>query len=54
MMHLAIPFWNLGPQNLYIESTLEALRRLGSEIDVLLWKWPPFCKIGFTMSDRMV
>ena len=27
---------------------------LGSEIDVLLWKWPPFCKMGFTMSDTMV
>ena len=28
-----------APQNLYIESTLKALRLLVSEIDVLLWKW---------------
>ena len=43
-----------APQNLYIESTLKALRFLVSEIDVLLWKWPPFCKMAFTMSDRVV
>ena len=43
-----------APQNLYIESTLKALRLLVSEIDVLLWKWPPFCKMAFTMSDRVV
>ncbi len=42
------------PQNLYIVSTLKALRLLVSEIDVLIWKWPPFCKIAFTMSDRVV
>ena len=43
-----------APQNLYIESTLNALRLLVSEIDVILWKWPPFCKMAFTISDRMV
>ena len=43
-----------APQNLYVESTLKALRLLVSEIDVLLWKWPPFCKMAFTMSDRIV
>ena len=41
-----------APQNL--ESTLKALHLLVSEIDVLLWKWPPFCKMAFTMSDRVV
>ena len=41
-------------QNLYIESTLKALRLLVSEIDVLLWKWLPFYKMAFTMSARMV
>ena len=43
-----------APQNLYIELTLKALRLLVSEIDVLLWKWPTFCKMAFTMSDRVV
>ena len=43
-----------APQNLYIESTLKALRLFVSEIDVLLWKWTPFCKMAFTMSDRVV
>ena len=43
-----------APQNLYIESTMMALRLLVSEIDVLLWKWTPFCKMAFTMSDRVV
>ena len=43
-----------APQNLYIESKLKALCLLVSEIDVLLWKWPPFCKMAFTMSDRVV
>ena len=44
-----------APQNLYyIESTLKALRILVYEIDVLLWKWPPFCKMAFTTSDRVV
>ena len=33
-----------APQNIYIEPTLEVLRLLCSEIDVLLWKWPPFVK----------
>ena len=33
-----------APQNLDIESTWKALRHLVSEIDVLLWKWPPFFK----------
>ena len=36
-----------APQNLYIESTLKDLRLLVSEIDVLLWKWPPFCKMAW-------
>ena len=43
-----------APQNLYVESTLKALRLLVSEIDVLLWKWPPFCKMAFKMSGRIV
>ena len=34
-----------APRN-YIESTLKALRLLVSEIDVLPWKWPPFCKMA--------
>ena len=57
MMYLAILFLESTPHKTYrtyIESTMEALRLLGSEIDVLLWKWPPFCKMGFTRSDRMV
>ena len=36
-----------APQNLDIESTLKALRLLVSEIDVLLWKWPPCFLNGF-------
>ena len=46
-------FCNLRPTK-GIESTLKAMRLLVSEIDVLglLWKWPPFCKMAFTMSDR--
>ena len=40
-------FWNLRPTKpIYIESTLKALRLLVSELDVLLWKWPPFCKMA--------
>ena len=31
------------PQNLAIESVLKAQNLLVSEIDVLLWKWPPSC-----------
>ena len=31
-----------------------ALRLLASEIDVLLWKWPPFCKMAFIMSYIVV
>ena len=57
MMCSAILFLDFGfhaPQNLYIKSTLKALCLLVSEIDVLLWKWPPFCKMAFTMSDRAV
>ena len=34
-------------QNLDIESKLKALRLLLSEIDVLLWKWPPCFLNGF-------
>ena len=41
-------------QNLYIESTLKVLLLLVSEIDVLHGKLPPFCKMAFTMSDRVV
>ena len=41
MMYLAILFSGIyAPENLCIESTLEALCLLGSEIDVLLWKIP--------------
>ena len=55
MMYSAILFSGIyAPQNLYIESTLKVLRLIVSEIDVLLWKWPPFCKMAFTMSDRVV
>ena len=36
-----------APQNLDIESKLKALRLLVSEIDVLLWKWPPCFLNGF-------
>ena len=35
-----------SPQNIYIESILRAMRLLVSDIDVLLWKWPPFLKNG--------
>ena len=36
-----------APQNLDIESKLKDLRLLVSEIDVLLWKWPPCFFNGF-------
>ena len=47
-------FWNLRPTKPIYRVKLNALRLLVSEIDVLLWKWPPFCKMAFTMSDRVV
>ena len=50
MMYSTILFLESTPHKtyiqLYIESTLKALRLLVSEIDVLLWKWPPFCKMA--------
>ena len=54
MMYSEIIFLESTPHKTYIESTLEVLRLLGSDIDVILGKWTPFCKMGFTMSDRMV
>ena len=54
MMYSAILFLDSTPHKTCIESTLKALCLLVSEIDVLLWKWPPFCKMAFTMSDRVV
>ena len=38
-----------APENLYkiIESTMMAQRLLVSEIDVLLWTWPPCFLNGF-------
>ena len=42
-----------SPQNIYIESILRALRLLVSEIDVLLWKWPPFFKMASKMMYTM-
>ena len=33
-----------APQNIYIESKLNVLHLLVSEVDVLLCKWPPFFK----------
>ena len=42
-----------SPQNIYIESILKALRLLVSEIDVLLWKWPPFFKMASKMMYTM-
>ncbi len=46
MMYSTILFLESTPHKTYIESTLKALRLLVSEIDVLLWKWPPFCKMA--------
>ena len=55
IMYSAILFLDFTPHKTYIVgSTLKALRLLVSEIDVLLWKWPPFCKMAITMSDRVV
>ena len=52
MMNSEILFLESTPHKTY--RTLKALRLLVSEIDVLFWKWPPFCKMAFTMSDRVV
>ena len=48
MMYSTILFLESTPHKtyIYIESTLKALRLLVSELDVLLWKWPPFCKMA--------
>ena len=54
MMYSAILFLDSTPHTTYIQSTLKALCLLVSGIDVLLWKWPPFCKMAFTMSDSGV
>ena len=47
MMYSAILFPEIyDPQNLDIESKLNAVRLLVSEIEVLLRKRPPFCLNG--------
>ena len=53
MMYSAILCQIYAPQNLYIESKLKALRLFVSDIEDLLWKWPPSLKIAFKMADTM-
>ena len=42
-----------APQNLDIESKLNALHHIVSEIDVLLWKLLQSCKMASKMVDAM-
>ena len=40
-------------RRVYLESTLKGLRLLVSEINVLLWKWPPSFLNDLKMADTM-
>ena len=54
MLYSAILFSEIyAPQNLYLELKLKALRLLVSEIDVLIWQWPPFSKMASKMTDKI-
>ena len=54
IMYSAILFSEIySPQNIYIMPILKALRLLVSEIDVPLWKCPPFFKMASKMMYTM-